>query len=280
MKTKLKNAVSLLALSLFILACSKGNEDLSHLYEDEAEVPIEVALELGSISLKPVIKDVIIVNTGKAPTLDEVLDYMAVLIQDTEGNQVLSSNYRDLPEFIELAPGDYRFFMSNWVSTSARFDNPIHGTNSLGFTVTSGENTVLAFSLKLFDVATTINLSDAVKTSYPDISVNAGVFNYYNGISNNLTWNIIDDGRIGYFDLVERDNLFLGSFSTTIGDMTIDITATSAAGAPINVTSTYTGVSANEHYVISIEQSSATTLSLSITLNDEIVINETITFPN
>ena len=170
--------------------------------------------------------------------------------------------------------------MSNWGITSARFDNPIHGTSSFGFTVTSGENTVLAVSLKLFDVATTIDLSDAVKTSYPDISVNIGVFNYYNGISNNLTWNIVDDERIGYFDLVERDNPFLGSISTTIGDLTIDIAATSSAGAPINVTSTYTGVSANEHYIISIEQSSATSLSLNITLNDEVVINETINFPN
>ena len=80
--------------------------------------------------------------------------------------------------------------------------------------------------------------------------------------------------------MVERDNPFLGSISTTIGDLTIDIAATSSAGAPINVTSTYTGVSANEHYIISIEQSSATSLSLNITLNDEVVINETINFPN
>lgn len=271
MKTKTKILLMTLSLGLILNSCSSGENEKEPIYE---------AMLKGTMSIEPILKNVIIANTGKAPTLEEVLDNMTVLIQDTEGNQVLSVNYRDLPEFIELAPGSYRFFMSNWGSTSARFDNPIHGTSSFGFTVTSGENTVLAVSLKLFDVATTIDLSDAVKTSYPDISVNIGVFNYYNGISNNLTWNIVDDERIGYFDLVERDNPFLGSISTTIGDLTIDIAATSSAGAPINVTSTYTGVSANEHYIISIEQSSATSLSLNITLNDEVVINETINFPN
>jgi hypothetical protein len=279
MKTNFKNAVIILVLSLFILACSKGNDDLSHLFEDESVNPIAEAEELGSISLNLIIKDVIIASTGKASTLEEVLDNMIVMIQDTEGNQVISANYRDLPEFIELAPGNYRFNMSNWGSTSARFDNPIHGTNSLEFSVSSGENTVLPVSLGLFDVATTIDLSDAVKTSYPDIMVTTSVFNYY-CCTNNLIWSIVDDERIGYFDLVERDLLYLSSISTTIGDMNIDIRATSAAGAPINVTSTYSGVSANEHYIISIEQSSATSLSLNITLNNEIVINETITFPN
>lgn len=280
MKTQIRNVVSILAMGLILLACNKGSDDLSIQYADEADVLIEDAVELGSISINPIFKDAISVLTGKAPILEEVLDIMAIDIRDNENNYILSNLYRTFPEYIELAPGNYRFDMYNWNGYGARFDNPVYGTRTLDFKVSSGVNTVLDVSLGLFDVAITINLSEALKTNYPDITVNVDVFNFYFGSSIDLTWDIVDDERTGYFDLVERNNPFFGDIGTTIGDLVIIISASGTAGVPINVSRLYPGVSANEHYVISIEYSSASSLSLNITLDDEVVINETITFPN
>lgn len=96
MKTKTKILLMTLSLGLILNSCSSGENEKEPIYE---------AMLKGTMSIEPILKNVIIATTGKAPTLEEVLDNMTVLIQDTEGNQVLSVNYRDLPEFIELAQG-------------------------------------------------------------------------------------------------------------------------------------------------------------------------------
>ena len=62
--------------------------------------------------------------------------------------------------------------------------------------------------------------------------------------------------------------------------MTVTIEASNGNGVPINVTKTYLDVTANQHYNISIEQASASSFSLNVTLGDEIIINDIITFPN
>ena len=280
MKTKLKNAVSLLALSLFILACSKGNEDLSHLYEDEAVVPVEEALELGSISLNPIIKDLIQVQTGKAPTLEELLDDMVVQIKEEDLGLgiVLNSNYRDLPAEIPLSPGFYSLLISNYPSMSSRFDTAVYGHLSFTFSVVAGSNTPLNLELALFDVAATINFSSEIILSYPDIAVKTEFIKSGFGIGPFLNWTTTDNARTGYLSTYEGDYGF-GDFIETFGSMKVTIEATDSTGSPIMVEKTYLNVSANKHFNITIEQTATATASLTVTLGGEDVIDDTITFP-
>ncbi|MGB5369561.1 MAG: DUF4493 domain-containing protein [Flavobacteriaceae bacterium] len=277
---KTKPLFTVLAISLMLFGCTKDSDVFTENVETTMSEPEYENVKVGTISLTPFVKEEIQSKTGKPPTLDEVLDNMVVEIVDFENNIILSDNYRDLPEFIELAPGSYRFFMDNWPWLSARFDTPVYGTSTLNFNVTSGENTVVNVALRLFDVAVTIDLSDEVKTNYPDLTVTTSVVNYYLGGSNFLSWTIADDARTGYFDLVEENFPSFGDIGTTKGDMTITIEAQGNAGVPIIVSKTYPGVLANEHYIITIEQSSASSFSLNITLNDEVIVDDIITFPN
>lgn len=277
---KAKVFFKMLAIGLLIMACSKGKDDFPILEEPEASEPIEKTVELGSISLNPIIKDLIQVQTGKAPTLEELLDGMVVEIKEEDLGLgiVLNSNYRDLPAEIPLAPGFYSLLISNYPSTSSRFDTAVYGHLSFTFSVGAGANTPLNLELALFDVAATINFLSELTITYPDISARIEYIEDGFGIGPFLTWSVDDDGRSGYLSTYKGDFGF-GDFIGSSGSLVLKVSATDALGSLIEVIKTYFGVSTNKHYNINIEQTAAATASLTVTLGDEEIINDTITFP-
>lgn len=284
MKTKSKLFFWALALSIFFIACDKDNNEVVTAIIDDAvtEEPIDDFIEMGTVSLNTIVKDVIEVTTGKAPTLEEVLDEMTVQIYTFDDPFVVYENYRDLPSNITLPPGSYSLLISKHSYTLWGFDTGNYGDQVVDFDVVAGANTVLDVELKLFDVAATINLSSELALTYPDILIAVSLIAfdpYGNPIGGTLNWAIADDGRTGYFGIYVGD-IALGPLYDAGGDLTVEVTASDAFGEPISVTKTYPGVSANQHYNINIEQTEAATASLTVTLGDEEVINDTITFPN
>lgn len=286
MKTKWKLFFRVFALCIFFVACDKSNTDEVITTVDEASTgePVDEIIEMGTVSLKTSIKEVIQVQTGKAPTLDELLDDMVVQILERRGVQEepqLSENYRDLPENIPLAPGNYSLLISNYPMANTRFDTPVYGDFLGLFIVSAGLNTPLNAELELFDVAATINLSNELTLIYPDIFVTVE-YKYLNEVglfSSSLIWEIADNGRTGYLSTVEGSFGFI-NFMSSSGSMKVTVEATDKVGNPITVEKTYEGVSANQHYNLNIEQTAASTASLTVTLGDENVIDDTITFPN
>lgn len=279
MKTKSKLFLSILILGLLV-SCNKSNDELPAINEPISEILSEEDVELGSISLNPIIKDVVQVQTVKAPTLEELLDDMVVQIKEEDIGLgiVLNSNYRDLPTEIPLAPGFYSLLISNYPSTSSRFDTAVYGHLSLTFGVGAGANTPLNLELALFDVAATISFSSDIILSYPDISARIEYIEDGFGIGPFLTWSVADNGRSGYLS-THKGDFGLGDFIGSFGSLVLKVSATDALGSPIEVIKAYFGVSANKHYNINIEQTDAATASLTVTLGDEEIINDTITFP-
>ena len=276
MKTKL--FFRMLALGLLVIACNKGHDDFPILESPKALEPNEETVEMGFVSIKPIIKDVIEITTGKALTLEEALDEMVVQIKETNFGMVLvNSNYRDLPTEIPLAPGSYELLISNYSFSPSRFDISVYGAMRY-FSVTVGTNTLLDLELALLDAAVTINFSNELVTSYPDIAARVEYIQEGFGIGPNLNWTAADNGLTGYLDTYDGD-FYLDMFYATTGTLNLEITATNPSGSPVTVIKTYYGVVANQHYNINIEQTDATTASLSVTLGDEEIINDTITFP-
>lgn len=276
MKTKL--FLQMLSLGFLIMACSKPTDEFINLVLPEANEPVEEIIDNGFVSLNPIIKDVVQITTGKALTLEEALDEMVVQIKETTfGMVVVNSDYRDLPTEIPLSPGSYELLISNYSFVASRFDTPIYGA-MLYFSVSAGTNTPLDLELALLDAAVTLNFSDDLITAYPDIAARVEYIQDGFGIGPNLTWTAIDSGRIGYLDTYDGD-FYLDMFYPTTGILTLEVTATNPSGTPVTVTKTYNGVVANQHYNINMEQTDATTVSLTLTLGDEEIINDTITFP-
>ena len=277
MKTKL--FFGMLVLGLLVMACNKSHDDFPILESPKALEPIDEIVEKGFVSLNPIVKDVIEITTGKALTLEEALDEMVVQIKETNiaGMIVVNSNYRDLPIEIPLAPGSYELLISNYSFSPSRFDIPVYGAMRY-FSVTAGTNTLLDLELALLDAAVTINFSNELVTSYPDIAARVEYIQEGFGIGPNLNWTAADNGLTGYLDTYDGD-FYLDMFYATTGTLNLEVTATNLSGTPVTVIKTYYGVVANQHYNINIEQTDATTASLTVTLNDEELINDTITFP-
>ncbi|MRH99614.1 DUF4493 domain-containing protein [Kriegella sp. EG-1] len=280
MRTKMKSFLWGFALLLFFIACEKSN-NAAPITETEdiiSEEPIGDVIEMGTITLNPTIKDMIQVKTGKGPTLNEVLDNIIVVIKDSDNKIVVNNNYRNLPEFIELVPNtNYRLTMQNKEMQPARYDIPLYGSDVLSepifFDVVSGQNMVIDVVLKLLDVVVSITFSEAIKIKYPDISVEAYLFyvsnetDYYP-----LSWNILDVGRLGYFHV--------GYNGGIEAELVVTITASNDLGVEIETEKIYNNITANQYYSISIEEAEDSLISFNVTLSDEEVINDTITFPN
>ncbi len=280
MKTKLKLLFVLVSLGLCFQSCNKDNFEETVLNEPIAAEPIDEVVELGSVSINAFVKDVIQVTTGKPFELEELLDEMLVQIMDDpyDGAIVFSSNYRDITGAIPLAPGSYSLLISNYDFSAQRFDTPSHGVLYEYFSVVAGANTPLDLELALLDVAATINFSSEILAAYPDISARVEYVQLGFGIGPNLTWTTADNARTGYLNTYVGDFGF-ERFSGTTGTLTLEVTATGPSGTPVTVTKTYLDVLANQHYTITIEQGAPTTASLTVTLGDENVFDDTIPFP-
>ncbi len=280
MKTKIRNVVSIWVMGLIFLACNKGYDDLSIQYVDEADVPIEVAVELGSISINAFIKDVIEVTTGKPFELEALLDEMFVIIKDDSDNfniiTVLNSNYRDITEPILLEPGYYSLLISNYAFSAQRFDDAVHGAQ-VGFIVTAGSNSLLDLELALLDIASTINFSSEILTAYPEMTVRVEYIQDGYGIGPNLTWTTADNKRTGYFNAYAGD-FCCEPFNATTGTLNLEVTAIGINGLPVTISRIFFNARANQHYNISIEQNEPASASLTVTLGDEDIIEETIIF--
>jgi hypothetical protein len=208
---------------------------------------------------------------------------MNIYIKDDSGVEVFRSAYDLAPETIELSPGTYQLLITDFASLMGlpRFDNGKYGHYEYSFNITSGTITTVNANLALFDVAATINISPEVTAAYPDIEVNVRLFQGgdYKGIDG-LTWTSVESGQTAYFLTWLGDwNNIIGNLQDGKGNLEITLSATNNSGAQVTTTKTYVGVSANELYQISIEQSNATGLNLMVTLDDEVVIDEIITFP-
>jgi hypothetical protein len=263
-----------------MVSCNKDNDFL--ISEQQELTDPEVKADKGYLALKTNLKDVIDMTTGKPP-LEDVLSEMNIYLKDETEFLYSIGPYNEAPATVELAPGTYQLLISNdfiFESDLPQFSNGNYGYLNYGVNITSGSVTTVNAELSLFDVATTITISNEVALAYPDIRVNIKLFQGidFRGIDG-LTWTTAESGLTGYFPL------WLGSFDTFStpvngsGDLAITLTANNQQGVPVTATKTYTNVSSNEHYQISIEQSETTGLNLVVTLADEVVINDIITFP-
>ena len=284
MKTKVKFFFWVLTLGMFFAACDKGNdgETVADIDTTITEAPVVDTVEMGTVLLKPLVKDIIQVKTGKPPTLDEVLDDMTVIIRNLSGALIIDADYRDLPEFIELAPSSYTLIMlSEHNSSDFRWDMAAYGSQHLSFDVVSGKNTNLNAVLTLLDVAVSVTIAEELKLSYSDFSVVANLNSAEFVASNNpsFEWNTLsNDGRTGYVHWSEYSGTD-GPFSIS-GEMIIEVRGTNSSGVYLEVSKTYTNLNSNEHYNIRVESGADSSIGLNITLEDEDVINDTITFPN
>ncbi|MGB5430544.1 hypothetical protein, partial [Eudoraea sp.] len=152
------------------------------------------------------------------------------------------------------------------------------GNYLTNFSVSAGLNTPLNLELALFDVGATISFSSDIILSYPDISTRIEYIEDGFGIGPFLTWSVADDGRSGYLS-THKGDFGLGDFIGSFGSLVLKVSATDALGSPIEVIKTYFGVNANQHYNINISRTAGATASLTVTLGDEEIINDTITFP-
>ena len=273
MKTQAIRLCIILSLGMFLLGCNKDNEII---IDDGTG---EEVVEMGTVSLNPSFKDVINITTGKPPTLEEVLELMGVAIRD-DSSLVFSDSYNNIAGPIELLPGDYTLLISNYsdyFGIGQRFSSPDYG-DVLSFQINAGENITLNPVLESFDVAATVNFTSGLLLAYPDIS--ASVEFLTDTTSGPLTWTSIQNNQKGYFTCYSGDFGFGNFFGPYSSDLTIEISATGQSGLPTVITKTYPGAAANEHYNIVLELTESATISLTVTLADEIVINDTITFPN
>lgn len=282
MKTKMKILFCFFFLGLVVVGCNKDHLEEAVINEPVAVDPVGEA-EPGYLSLKATLKEVIDITTGKPP-LDDVLSGMRIYISDGF-EEIYTSAYNEAPETIELPVGFYNLLIAEnsfYFGLNSRFDNGKYGYFNSSVSVNAGAITTINANLALFDVATTINISTEVANAYPDIVVNVLKWTDYYGIYENeaLTWTTVESGRTGYFMTWFGDwlNATLGD---TGGDLEISITATNNSGITVTASKWYLGVSANEHYNISIEQNGNTKgLNLIVTLDDEVIIDDIITFPS
>ena len=279
MRTKLESTFYLALFSVLLIACSKDSNRLQVIDDPLAAEPIEAEVAKGTVSFVPLVKDVIDVQTGKAPpTLDEVLTGLNVQMSSFDANVTIDQPYSSIDGgVIELPAGYYEFIMYTG-------GGPLYAAEG-SFTITEGVNTDVPITLNLLDLAVTINFDSEIVANYPLISAEAQTTNYiFGGVSGATlwAWSANENGQQRYF---EMDGIFDSGIglpsidSNNSADLTITLIAPSTGG-DITVSKTYVGVSANQHYNITIIYTSPTTVTLVITLGDEEVIEDTINFPS
>ena len=278
---KAKLIFGMLILGLFFVGCDKDNV-LEAIGEPTTIDPIEET-EPGFLSLKATVKEIIQITTGKPP-LEDVLAAMRIYISNGS-EQVYSRPYNESPETIELPAGFYNLLIgsfSNYSALDALFNTGSYGYYNSSVLINSGAITTINANLALLDMATTITISPEVSSSFPDIEVDVRKWTNIFGSNekSELTWNTAQSGQTGYFMTYDGDWI-TGTLGDQGGDLEISITATNNSGLPVTASKWYMGISANEHYNISIEQNEITTgLNLIVTLNDEVIIDDIIIFPN
>tara|TARA_R100001369_G_scaffold92120_1_gene135560 strand:- start:1820 stop:2659 length:840 start_codon:yes stop_codon:yes gene_type:complete len=278
---KAKLIFGMLILGLFFVGCDKDNV-LEAIGEPSTIDPIEET-EPGFLSLKATVKEIIQITTGKPP-LEDVLAAMRIYISNGS-EQVYSRPYNESPETIELPAGFYNLLIgsfSNYSALDALFNTGSYGYYNSSVLINSGAITTINANLALLDMATTITISPEVSSSFPDIEVDVRKWTNIFGSNekSELTWNTAQSGQTGYFMTYDGDWI-TGTLGDQGGDLEISITATNNSGLPVTASKWYMGISANEHYNISIEQNEITTgLNLIVTLNDEVIIDDIIIFPN
>ena len=278
---KAKLIFSMLLLGLFFLGCDKDNV-LEVIDEPTAIGPIEET-EPGFLSLKTSVKELVKITTGKPP-LEDVLAEMRIYISDGF-EQIYNRPYNESPETIELPVGFYNLLIAsdnNYSIFDARFDNGRYGYYNSSVFISSGAITTVNANLSLMDIATTITISTEVAFAFPDIEVDVRKWTNINGGYENveMTWTTAQSGQTGYFSTWYGDWI-IGTLGDLGGDLEISITATNNSGLPVTASKWYMGISANEQYNISIAQNEITTgLNLLVTLDDEVIIEDIIIFPN
>ena len=278
---KAKLIFGMLILGLFFVGCDKDNV-LEAIGEPTTIDAIEET-EPGFLSLKATVKEIIQITTGKPP-LEDVLAAMRIYISNGS-EQVYNRPYNESPETIELPAGFYNLLIgsfSNYSALDALFNTGSYGYYNSSVLINSGAITTINANLALLDMATTITISPEVSSSFPDIEVDVRKWTNIFGSNekSELTWNTAQSGQTGYFMTYDGDWI-TGTLGDQGGDLEISITATNNSGLPVTASKWYMGISANEHYNISIEQNEITTgLNLIVTLNDEVIIDDIIIFPN
>lgn len=267
MKTKLFWG---LALAISIISCA--DEDLVSL--------VKISDAVGSISLNTSVKEAINVSTsGKANTLDGVLDNLSLEIFDDSGATVIEDQYRNLAEFIELPVGSYTVVFYTLQNSNVRFDIGSYGSEpKISFNVERDANTIVPVTLRLFDVATTIDFSDELLDVFPDINAKVHITPENN--QNALEWFSADDSRVGYFTMIDYVGGNGGSYTILNGDLAVEISALNTSGEEILVTKTYPSAMANQHYKLLISYDENATVDFDITLGGEDLIEDEITFPH
>ena len=255
--------------------------------DEETLIPDQIE-KTGYLNIQTELKTEILVSAGKqALGLEEILDDMSVQIWANPNtftpSLVTLGNYRDLPPLIELpSSGEYFIIMTSGPvafdigSFDSRFDKGAYGFQT-EFTAAPGSTTTINATLQLLDIAVSINYTDEVLANYPDIQAEIHVMGDFNTPS--LSWFAIDDTRTGYFGRTYSSGALAYDYLLSEGgSLVVNITAQSNSGTEILVTKTYENASPNEHYMITVSYA-ASGAGISVTLGDEIIIEDEIPFP-
>jgi len=148
----------------------------------------------------------------------------------------------------------------------------------ISFNVERDANTIVPVTLRLFDVATTIDFSDELLDVFPDINAKVHITPENN--QNALEWFSADDSRVGYFTMIDYVGGNGGSYTILNGDLAVEISALNTSGEEILVTKTYPSAMANQHYKLLISYDENATVDFDITLGGEDLIEDEITFPH
>jgi hypothetical protein len=165
MKTKLKLFIGVLALSVFFIACDKGHDNgpIADIDDPIAEESVDNPIEMGTASLKPSLKDVVKITTGKELDLATILEGSSEYLQPDFSAQIDLGLYPSLPELIELPIGRYQLNMTNWGSSVLpNFDEPSYASFWEDFEIVAGTNTVVSQVMHLYQIAVTIDFSESI----------------------------------------------------------------------------------------------------------------------
>lgn len=217
---------------LMVLAASITT--LSSCDESMVVMSSDSSTETGQVAMSEFIIDISNSETIVAKSSDVDLSNYIIEIYNTATEELEESwSYKDMPEIITLAVGDYRVEVKSHELQSAEWEMPyIFG--SLEFTVVSGEITNIGtVNCSLQNVKVTIAYDDDLMALLgSDVVVNITV-----GNKGSLDY-VVTETRAGYFEFVPESTTLVATFTGTVD------------GAAENGYQIYMDVAAGQHRII------------------------------
>ncbi|MFI3239439.1 MAG: DUF4493 domain-containing protein [Bacteroidales bacterium] len=216
----------LIALVLSVTALSSCDESMNF---PESEVT-----ETGQVSMTELLIDISNSETviNRSSSID-LSDYIIEIYYSSTGELAESWYYKDMPEIITLAVGDYRIDVKSHELESAAWDTPyIYGSTEFSV-VKDNIASIGTVNCTLQNVKVTIQFEDELKELMgSDVVVKVVV-----GNKGSLDF-AADETRAGYFEFVPESTTLVATFSGTVD------------GSTENGYQIYMDVAAGQHRII------------------------------